>query len=586
MEVELYVYDLTRGMARTMSRQFLGIQIDAVYHTALVFDNIEYFFGQGVQTCYPGTTHHGQPMEKISLGRTELPLETILDYLESLKEIYTAESYDLFAHNCNNFTNDFSMFLVGRGIPDHITSLPAKVLDTPFGQMLRPQIDASMRSITQAPVPPQNRPPTTNGSNMTSKPAATNLSSHGHSSAPAKPQDTGRYGQVVNLTEPNALDTHMAGAAESCTTIFFTSSTCAPCRLAYPMFDRLAEEHTQALFVKVDINSAREIGSRYQIRATPTFMTFSKGKKQDEWSGADPNLLKTNVELLIQTTFPPHHHLTLKVPALQYGSMKPYVFGKIPPLDKLVGKLGPAANNKDFASLRKFVEKRNANPQDVAVPDLHSIANTFKTDVLALPVEVRFAAVDLLRCAMIDARVSGFFAEDSQPRTIPVLIQHVNSLQDCPHNLRLVTLQLACNIWSSPLYVKELMASPDTEISNLIQLITSSLLDASHPTTRVAAGSLAFNLAVSNYRVRREQTEEALAEGEQVELAASILETLVEEKSEDAAKVLLLALGYLAYCAPEDGELADLCKAMGAKKTVRGVKAHDKLAQEIASLLW
>lgn len=579
MEVELYVYDLTRGMARSMSRQFLGIQIDAVYHTALVFNNIEYFFGQGVQTCYPGTTHHGQPMEKIALGKTELPLETIMDYLESLKQIYTAESYDLFAHNCNNFTNDFAMFLLGCGIPDHITSLPAKVLETPFGQMLKPQIDASMRQMTQAPVPPQNIPPAVSRS-------ALNTSSSGHAAGPAKHQSSDRYGQVVNLTDANALDTHMAGAADSCTTVFFTSSTCAPCRLAYPMFDRLAEEHAQALFVKVDINSAREIGSRYQIRVTPTFMTFSKGKKQDEWSGADPNLLKANVELLIQTTFPPHPHMTLKVPALQYGSMKPYVFGKIPPLDKLMGKLGSAADHKDITSLRTFVEKRSANPQDAAVPDLHSIAHTFKTDVIALPVEVRFAAVDLLRCAMIDARVSGFFAEDSPVRTMAVMVEHVNNLPDCPHNLRLVTLQLACNIWSSSLYVKEIMASDDTTISNLIQLITSSLLDASHPTTRVAAGSLAFNLAVSNYRVRREQNEEALAEGEQVELAASILESLVEEKSEDAAKVLLLALGYLVYCAPENGELADLCKAMGAKKTVRGVKAHAKLGQEIASLLW
>jgi hypothetical protein len=70
MDVQLYVYDLTRGMARSMSRQFLGIQIDAVYHTALVFGNVEYFFGQGVQTCYPGTTHHGRPMEIIKMGRT------------------------------------------------------------------------------------------------------------------------------------------------------------------------------------------------------------------------------------------------------------------------------------------------------------------------------------------------------------------------------------------------------------------------------------------------------------------------------------------------------------------------------------
>jgi hypothetical protein len=42
-----------------MSRQFLGIQIDAVYHTAIVFGGVEYLFGQGVQTCIPGTTHHG-----------------------------------------------------------------------------------------------------------------------------------------------------------------------------------------------------------------------------------------------------------------------------------------------------------------------------------------------------------------------------------------------------------------------------------------------------------------------------------------------------------------------------------------------
>ncbi|KAI5368084.1 Putative PPPDE peptidase domain, armadillo-like helical, PUL domain, Thioredoxin [Septoria linicola] len=590
MNVELYVYDLTRGMARSMSRQFLGIQIDAVYHTALVFDNIEYFFGQGVQTCYPGTTHHGQPMEKISLGKTELPLETILDYLESLKEVYTAESYDLFAHNCNNFTNDFAMFLVGRGIPEHITSLPAKVLETPFGQMLKPQIDASMRQITQAPVPPQNRPCTkgSNASKVASSAAISKQGSGGHvqTTNGTNHQSSDRYGSVVNLTDSSALDTHLAGAADSCTTIFFTSSTCGPCRLAYPMFDRLAEQYPQALFVKVDINSAREISSRYQIRATPTFMTISKGVKHDEWTGADPNLLKSNVELLVETTFPPHRHLTLKVPTLQYASMKPYVFGKMPPLEKLVGKLGSSATNEDISSLREFVDKRNKNLQDAAVPDLQRISNNFRTTVLQLPLEVRFAAVDLLRCAMVDARVSGFFAEETQPGTITSLVQHVNTVQDCPHNLRLVTLHLSCNVFSSNLSVKELMTSEDTSIFGFIQLITSSLLDASHPTTRVAAGSLAFNLAVSNYRIRREQKEEALAEGEQVELAASILETLVEEQSEDAAKVLLLAFGYLVYCAPEDGELADLCKAMGARKTVRGVKTQQRLADEIASLLW
>ena len=46
------------------------------------------------------------------------------------------------------------MFLIGDGIPDRITSLPQTVLNTPFGQMLKPQLDKAIRGITQAPVPP------------------------------------------------------------------------------------------------------------------------------------------------------------------------------------------------------------------------------------------------------------------------------------------------------------------------------------------------------------------------------------------------------------------------------------------------
>src|ERR1700761_3475289 len=131
----------------------LTVGSDAVYHTAIVLDGIEYFYGAGVQTTYAGSTHHGRPMETIKLGQTNLPMEIILEYLDSLKQIYTAQSYDLFLHNCNNFSSDFAMFLVGRGIPDHITSLPQTVLNTPFGQMLKPQLDAAMRPITQATAP-------------------------------------------------------------------------------------------------------------------------------------------------------------------------------------------------------------------------------------------------------------------------------------------------------------------------------------------------------------------------------------------------------------------------------------------------
>ena len=581
MEVQLYVYDLTQGMARAFSQQFIGTHIDAVYHTSLVFNKVEYFFGRGIQSCYPGSTHHGRPMEVIPMGTTYLPTDTILEYLDSMKEIYSADSYDLFTHNCNNFTNDFGTFLVGKGIPEHITNLPKRVLDTPFGQMLRPQIDASMRSITQAPVAPPHSSSAASRTNGSAGPRkSTDRVVNGTS-----PEASGAYGAVITIKSLSSLEKHLENASKTVATVFFTSSTCAPCKLAYPMFDRLAEQHRQALFVKVDINAAHDVASRYQIRATPTFMTFSRGSKQDEWQGADPNLLKANVERVINETFPPHPHSTRKVPTLQHGSMKPITYAKVPPLDKLMAKLGSGSSTEELVSLRRFIEKREANPKNATLPNLREIGEAFQTKVLNLPLEVRFAAVDLLRCAMLDPRVSGYFAEENTPKTLPALIRHVNELETCPHSLRLVTIHLACNLFGSSLYAKE-MLRPNSDLTQLlVQLITSSLLDASHSTVRVAASSLAFNLATANYRVRREEGREALDDSVQVELAASIIESLSGEDNNDAKKALLLSLGYLVHFAPEGGELMDLVQALDAKSIVSVCKGQDALAKDVASLL-
>jgi hypothetical protein len=37
----------------------------------------------------PGTTHHGRPLEIIDIGETFLPLEVVVEYLDSLKSVYT-----------------------------------------------------------------------------------------------------------------------------------------------------------------------------------------------------------------------------------------------------------------------------------------------------------------------------------------------------------------------------------------------------------------------------------------------------------------------------------------------------------------
>ena len=91
MDVHLLVYDLSRGMARQMSGQLLGFQLDAIYHTSIQLNGQEYVYDGGIVSIVPGTSHLGQPMEKIHLGRTELPLDVTEEFLDSLREIYTVE---------------------------------------------------------------------------------------------------------------------------------------------------------------------------------------------------------------------------------------------------------------------------------------------------------------------------------------------------------------------------------------------------------------------------------------------------------------------------------------------------------------
>ncbi|KDN42394.1 DUF862-domain-containing protein, partial [Tilletiaria anomala UBC 951] len=143
--VELWVYDLSQGLARQLSMGLLGRSFDAIYHTSLVVYGREYFYGQGVDVTTPGHSHHGQPQEKIDMGYTSVDPDTWNELLQDLRERFTASKYHLLEHNCNTFTNECMQILTGREIPARITNLPADFLSTPFGMMMRPQIDAMFR---------------------------------------------------------------------------------------------------------------------------------------------------------------------------------------------------------------------------------------------------------------------------------------------------------------------------------------------------------------------------------------------------------------------------------------------------------
>lgn len=461
------------------------------------------------------------------------------------------QSYDLFLHNCNNFTQDLAMFLVGKGIPDYIRNLPETFLSTPFGQMMKPQIDMALRGVAQGPAPQAPAP---------ARPRTTQQ--------PAKPlAPSGKVRIVTNLSQ---LECELASAAKSCAAIFFTSATCPPCKTVYPAYDELAEEAgPKAVLVKVDISSAYDVSAKFGVRATPTFMTFLKGEKLDQWAGANPAQLRGNIRMLIQMAHPPHPHRNLQLPSFQRSITSYILYKKLPPLDKLVQKLGIYGEDPRIVSIVDFIRSTNSSATlaNTPLPDLPSSATAIQSVYPSLEPGRKFALVDLARLLFLDPRASGFFAEEPNRQTLAVLLSRDNASSH-PYNLRIVLLQLACNLFSSPLCPPHLLASHALRQS-LLALATASLLDASHPPLRVAAASFVYNLAAFNHNRRWDGEAEPLGEDVQVELTAALVEAVGQETEGEGRRGMLSALGLLVYEAPVEGEVAELCRVMGGGEIAR-----------------
>lgn len=375
---------------------------------------------------------------------------------------------------------------------------------------------------------------------------------------------------VMTPTTMLELDGLLATCKESCAVIFFTSPNCKPCKTLYPQYAELAANSKyDCTFILVDVARSFEIGKSYSISATPTFVTLLHGEHENRWSGADLNTLKSNTKLLIEMAWPPHPHHSLNLPTLRESNTQAVLYGKLPPMNKLKIKMGSWAKEPSVMGVMNFVSSRTDDgAAEATLPDLDSFSWFLRSAPSKLPAEILFTIVDLLRLGLTDPRFSGYYAEEKDHKTIAPLLAYINAMPNCPYALRLVALQTGCNLFSSPLYFDHVLKCPALT-GPIVQLITTSLLDDKHHNTRVAAASLAFNMAVVNGRARREEHREALPESEQTELASSLLEAIsVEEESPDALKGFLLAFAHLILCCPKDGEMVDLLKSMDAQGTV------------------
>ncbi|KAH3677193.1 hypothetical protein WICMUC_001774 [Wickerhamomyces mucosus] len=138
-KVQVYVYDISNGLAKLYSQAFLGTHLDAIYHTSVVVYGKEYYYDQeGIVAGIPQRTRFGQPLEILNKGSTFVPQDILDEFIEDLKtEQFKLGSYKLFENNCNHFTHTILGFLNDGLLDDHILNLPQIVKDSPNGAMIQ-----------------------------------------------------------------------------------------------------------------------------------------------------------------------------------------------------------------------------------------------------------------------------------------------------------------------------------------------------------------------------------------------------------------------------------------------------------------
>jgi hypothetical protein len=200
-----------------------------------------------------------------------------------------------------------------------------------------------------------------------------------------------------------------------------------------PHYQSLSKTHSNITFLQIDTQRAFPIARQHNITATPTFKTFlNHGALHTEWKGATPSTLDENITRLIDIARP-------SLPPTLRGTygQSPILFPRVPPMEKVIGKLPKIIPKPLLGSISSFLSAKDNN--DILVPPLVAWAKLIRE--LDYSVENAWMVVDLLRAAMADKRVSGWFAIDGLD-ILEGIIKTVITRDESEWQLRVVTIQL------------------------------------------------------------------------------------------------------------------------------------------------
>ena len=100
---------------------------------------------------------------------------------------------------------------------------------------------------------------------------------------------------VVHLNSLSQLDEIIQSSGDSLIVIDFSASWCGPCQIIAPAYESLAQEYARIIFLKSDVDDAREVAEKFQISSMPTFVFIKSGSEVSRFSGASIGKLKETI---------------------------------------------------------------------------------------------------------------------------------------------------------------------------------------------------------------------------------------------------------------------------------------------------
>ncbi|XP_019436074.1 PREDICTED: thioredoxin-like protein CXXS1 [Lupinus angustifolius] len=117
-------------------------------------------------------------------------------------------------------------------------------------------------------------------------------------------QEQLKKSKVVKIDSKESWVLHISHATKQGypVVVHFSAFWCVPSIVMNPFFEELASTYQKAKFLALDVDEVKEIASRLEIKAMPTFLLLSGGDPVDKIVGANPDEVKKRVDHFIHST--------------------------------------------------------------------------------------------------------------------------------------------------------------------------------------------------------------------------------------------------------------------------------------------